>query len=80
MIILNDYFQRFSLQKRIFTHRMIDNIVKNGSPPLDISLRLMCHGRKAFNQFIDTLIETKQNDIAHLFENYQKFQLLLPFL
>ena len=39
----------------------------------------MC-GPRAFAQFIDILIDTKHNGIAHLFENYPEFKLLPPLL
>jgi len=54
--------------------------MRNNSPSLDYCLRLICHVPKEFTQFIDILIETKQNDNAHLFEDFPEFQLLLLFL
>ena len=53
---------------------MIDVIMKNESPSLDYCLKITCCGPKAFSQFIDTLIETKQNDFVHLFEDHLEFQ------
>ena len=64
---------------RIFAQKTIDDLLKNEYTALECSLRLMCRGLKAFSQFIDILIKTKQNYITNVFEDYPEFQLLLSF-
>ena len=41
-LILKDDFQRMSVQKTIFTQRLIDDTMKNESPGLAYCLRLVC--------------------------------------
>ena len=67
--MLHDQFQKLSVQKEIFSQRRHENIMKDKTPPLDYCIMLMRHGPNAFTQFIDILIETKQNDIVDLLLN-----------
>ena len=66
-LVPDENFQRLSIQKRIFTKRIIDVIIKNVSQSSDYCLMLRCRCPKAFSLFIDILIETKQNATANLF-------------
>lgn len=66
---LNDRFKKLSVQRRIFSQRMVDDIMKRDSPTLDYCMRLLHRGPNAFTQFIDILIETKQNSIVDLLLN-----------
>ena len=66
---LNDQFKKLSVQRRIFSQRMVDEIMKRDSPALDYCMRLLHRGPNAFTQFIDILIETKQNSIVDLLLN-----------
>lgn len=66
---INDQFKKLSVQRRIFSQRMVDDIMKRDSPTLDYCMRLLHRGPNAFTQFIDILIETKQNSIVDLLLN-----------
>ena len=65
-LILNDDFINLSLQRKIFSQRMLKDVMRNEPPSLDYCMKLLCRGPDAFTQFIDILIETKQNDIVVL--------------
>ena len=65
-LTLNNNFQKLSVQKKIFSQRMLGDIMKDDSPCSDYCMRLRHRGPNAFAQFIGILIETKQNDIADL--------------
>ena len=54
--------------------------MKNNSPSLDYCLKLLRRGPYTFTQFINILIETKQNDITYPIEDYPELQLILSFL
>ena len=66
---LNDQFKKLSVQRRSFSQRMVDDIMKRDSPALDYCMRLLYRGPSGFTQFIDILIETKQNSIVDLLLN-----------
>ncbi|XP_065557818.1 uncharacterized protein LOC136025759 [Artemia franciscana] len=63
---LDDQFQRLSVQKRMFSQEMMDDIMEEDSPTLHYCMKLMLRGPKAFSKFIDVLIETRQYDIVRL--------------
>jgi hypothetical protein len=65
-LILYDDFLKLSLHRKIFSHGMLLDIMKTNSPSLDYCMMLLRRGTKAFRQFIDTLISTRQNDIVDL--------------
>ena len=62
--ILDDDFLELSLQRRIFSWGILDNIMKTDSPPLDYYMKLCRCDSNAYTQFIDILIGTKQNNIV----------------
>ena len=65
-LILGDDILELSLPRRIFSREMLNDIMGTDSPFLDYCMKL-CHRRLcAFTQFIDILIETKENDIVVL--------------
>ena len=66
---LNDHFQKPSVQKKIFPQRMLDDTVKDEPPTLNLCMMLMSRSPNALIQFIDILIETKQNVIVDLLLN-----------
>ena len=64
-LILNDDLLKLSLQrKKFFSQKMPTDIMRNESPSLDYCKKLLCRGPDAFTQFIDILIERKQNVIV----------------
>ena len=65
-LILDDDFLELSLQRKIFSQGTLDNIMKTDSPPLDYCMKLLRRDSNAFTQFIDILIETKQNNIVDI--------------
>ena len=68
MFEYNDQFKKLSVQKRNYLRLLNDNM-KDESSALDYCMMLMRHGPNTFTQFIDILIETKQNDIVNLLLN-----------
>jgi hypothetical protein len=68
-LILDDDFLELSVQRRIFSQGMFIDVMKTESPSLDYCMKLFCRGPKAFTQFIDILITTRQNDIVDLLLN-----------
>ena len=68
-LILNDDFLELSLTLNIFFQRMLEDVIRNDSPSPDYCMKVLRRGRDAFTQFIDILIERKQNDIVFLFLN-----------
>ena len=66
---LNDRFQKWSIQKKIFSQRMINDIIQHESPTLNYCMMLMSRGPNVFALFIDTLIEIKQNVIVDILLN-----------
>ena len=65
-LILDDDFLELSLQRRIFSQGTLDNIMKTDSPPLDYCMKLLKCDSNAYSQFIDILIETKQNNFVDI--------------
>ena len=66
-LILDDDFLELSLKRRIFSCRgTLDNIMRSDSPPLDYCMKLLKCDSNAYSQFIDILIETKQNHIVDI--------------
>ena len=65
-LVLDDDFLELSLQRKIFSLEMLNSIMGTDSPSLDYCMKLMHCESNAFTQFIDILIETKQNDIVIL--------------
>jgi hypothetical protein len=65
-LILDDDILDLFLQRKIFSQRMLNDIMRNDSPSLDYCMKLLRRGPDAFTQFIDILIETKQDDIVVL--------------
>ena len=64
-LILDDDFPELSLQRRIFSRQgTLDNIMRSDSPPLDYCMKLLKYDSNAYSQFIDILIETRQNHIV----------------
>ena len=63
---VDDHLQKLSIQKKIFSQRMLDDIIKNKSSTLNYCMKLMCHDPNAFTQFTNILFEIKQNDIVDL--------------
>ena len=63
-LILNDNFLELSLQRKIFSQRMFHDRMRNKSPSLGYSMKLLHRGPDTFIQFVDILIEIKQNDIV----------------
>jgi hypothetical protein len=59
----------FFIQRKIFSQGMLIDGMKTDSPPLDHCMKFLCRGPKAFTQFIDILITTKQNDNVDLLLN-----------
>ena len=57
-----------SLKEDIFSENTC-YIMKTDSPSLDYCMKLLRRGPNTFTQFIDILIETKQNDIIDLLLN-----------
>ena len=51
----NDHSKELSVQMKIFSQRMLDDIMKNDPPYLNYCLRLKCSGQIAFTQFIHVL-------------------------
>ena len=68
-LILDDDFLELSIQRKIFSQGMLVDIIKTDSPSLDYCMKLLRCGQKAFTQFIDILITTRQNDIVDLLLN-----------
>ena len=66
-LVLDDEFLELSLQRKMFSREILDDIMGTYSPSLDYCIKLCRRGPQAFTQFIDILIETKQNDIVVLF-------------
>ena len=66
-LVLDDDFLELSLQRKIFSGERLNDIMGTDSPSLDYFMKLCRRGPQAFTQFIDILIETKQNDIVVLF-------------
>ena len=63
-LILDDFLE---LSKgKYFSQRMIKYLMRNGSLSLNYCMKLLRHGPDTFTQFIDILIETKQNAIMLL--------------
>ena len=62
-LVLDDDFLELYLQRKIFSHRLLNDILRNESPSYDYCMKLLCCDPNAFIQFIDILIETKQNKI-----------------
>ena len=58
-LILDDDFLELFLQRKIFSQRMLNDIMANESPCLDCCMKLLRRNRDLFTQFIDALIETK---------------------
>jgi len=56
---LKDQFQKVSVQKKIFSQSILDDIMKDESPALTYCVMLMSRGPNAFTQFIDVLVEKK---------------------
>ena len=65
-LILDGDFHELSVQQKIFSQGTLDNIMGNDSPPLDYCMKLLRRDSNAFTQFIDILIETKQNNIVDI--------------
>ena len=65
-LILDDDFLELSLQRRIFSRGTLDNIMRTDSPPLDYCMKLLKCDSSAYSQFIDILIETRQNHIVDI--------------
>ena len=59
-MILDDDFQELFLKRKIFSHRMLNGIMKNNSPSLDYPMKLLPRGTYEFTQCIGILNETKQ--------------------
>ena len=59
-LILNDDFLEFSLQRKIFSQKVLNDIMRNKSPSLDYCVKLLRRGPDGFTELIDTiLMETK---------------------
>jgi len=67
--ILSDHFQEFSVQRKIFSRRRLDDIIKNDSPSLEYFMRVSPRGPNVFTQFTDIQTERKQDDIVDLLLN-----------
>ena len=65
-LIIDDDFLELSFQRKIFSQGTLDNIIKTDSPPLDYCMKLLRRDSNPFTQFIDILIETKQNNIVDI--------------
>ena len=62
-----DVVEELFLQKKIFSQRMLNDIIRNDSSfSLDYCMKLLRCEPVAFTQFIDSLIERKQNYIVDL--------------
>ena len=48
---------------------MLHIIIENGAPTVDYCMRLLRCGPNELTQFIDVLIETRQNYIIYMFFN-----------
>ena len=64
--LILDNFLVLSLQRKIFSKKMLNDVMKKESPSLDYCIKLLRLGPDIFTQFIDILIETKQNGIMVL--------------
>ena len=62
-LILDDSFLDLSLQTKIVSQRMLNDVMRNGSPSLEYCMKLLRHGPDMFTQFINILIEIKHNYI-----------------
>jgi hypothetical protein len=65
-LILDDNFLELSLQQKIFSREMLNDIMGTDSPSLDYCMKLCRRCPAAFTQSIDILIQTKQNYIMFL--------------
>ena len=65
-LILNDDFQELSIQRKIFSQIMLNDIMKNDSPSLDYCKKLLCLGTDIFTDFIDIITKTKRSDNVDL--------------
>ena len=65
-LILDDDFLELSLQRNIFSQETLDSLVKTDSPALDYCMKILQRDSNSFTQFIDILIETKQNNIVDI--------------
>ena len=75
-LILDDDFLELSLPRKIFSQRMLNDIMRNDSPSLDCCMKLVRRGQDAFTQFIGLSIETKQSEYyGFAFEHYLKIRL-----
>jgi hypothetical protein len=68
-LILDDDFLELSIQRKILSRGMIIDMMKTDSPSLDYSMKLLRRSPKAFTQFIDISITTRQNYIVDLLLN-----------
>ena len=50
---LNDQYQKLSVEKKMFSGRMLDNNMENDSPILDCCMRLLSCKPNTYTQFID---------------------------
>ena len=66
-LILDGGILELPLQRKIFSQSMLNDIMRNESPSLDYFMKLLHHGPDVVNQFIDILMEPKQNDIVICF-------------
>ena len=68
-LILDDDFLELSIQGKIFSRRMLIDIMKTDSPSLDYCMKLLRRGPTAFTQFMDIFMTTQQNDIVDMLLN-----------
>ena len=68
-LILDDDFLELPLQRRLFSKRILVDLMQNDSPSLDYCMKLLRRGPNTFTQIIDIAIGTKQNGIVDLLLN-----------
>ena len=65
-LIKYDDFLELSIQRKMFSKRILDDILKNYSPCLDWCMKLLRHGLDTLAKFIGIIIETKKNNIVDM--------------
>jgi hypothetical protein len=55
-----------TVQKKIFSVEILEIFMENDSPYLNYFMKPVRCGPNVFTQFVDALLETKQNDIVIL--------------
>ena len=54
--IIDDDFLELSLQRKIFSQRMLNDIMRSESPSLNYCMKLFSRGQDAFARFINILV------------------------